>query len=193
MRDAIRAVGLLAAIAVAPGCDRAVDWQAQVDGWQYPEPVPDFALTDQRGKRFRLHRYADDWLLLGFVYSRCPRAEACPMTVAKMRAARDGWDSTAGTLSLLCVTLDPAYDTPERLAKFADAHGADWTFATGPQGLMTDGLPSLFGVLALPDPHGELSHTIKIALLAPGLRMHAEWTDNAITPELVRAEALTAP
>ena len=58
------------------------------------------------------------------------------------------------SLTVLALTLDPAHDTPDRLKAFGQAHGADfdrWTLATGPEELMTDGLPSTAFVLAAED------------------------------------------
>jgi hypothetical protein len=47
---------------------------------------------------------------------------------------------------------------------------------------MSDALPSLFNVLALPDGRGSIRHTVKLALLRPGLRDLAEWLDNKVDP-----------
>jgi cytochrome oxidase Cu insertion factor (SCO1/SenC/PrrC family) len=90
-------------------------------------------------------------------------------------------------LHLLSVTLDPERDTPAALRRFALARGADlrsWTFATGEPALVTDALPSLFNVLSVPRG-GEISHSVKVALLAPGLVPVAEWKDGAIVPEQI--------
>ena len=62
-----------------------------------------------------------------------------------------------------------------------------WTLATGPVGLLEEGLPSLFGVLAMRDARGTLEHGVKAALLAPGLRSIREWTDNDLEPADVLA------
>jgi cytochrome oxidase Cu insertion factor (SCO1/SenC/PrrC family) len=97
---------------------------------------------------------------------------------------------------LLSLTLDPARDTPETLTAYAQTHGADpqtWTFATGEAALMTDGLPSMFNVLSLPDSDGTLDHTIKLALLDPSGRQIAEWKDNAVTADDVFAAMVPSP
>ena len=70
----------------------------------------------------------------------------------------------------------------------AHARGLDlarWTLATGPEELVTSALPSLFGVLALPRGEADIQHTVKVALLGPGLRIAREWKDNELTPDEV--------
>jgi protein SCO1/2 len=164
------------------------DWREIYEAWEEPAPLPDFALVDQDGERFRLQRFRDDYLLVGFVFARCQLAEACPLTMAKMRAVQKAWSqastapqSEGKTLSLLTVTLDPEFDTPAVLKRFAEGHGADfanWTLATGPNELVSTALPSLFNVMALPNGKGSLNHSVKVALLRPGLTQFREWRDN---------------
>lgn len=173
------------------------DWQQQVEGWHYTEPIPDLALVDQDGRDFRLSRYDGQHLLVGFVFTRCPVEDACPLTMQRLRSTVSAWERAGepGELSVLALTLDPDWDTPARLKAFGIAHGADldrWTLATGPRGLMTDGLPSMFGVLALPDRHTILDHSVKIALLGPDRRLQAEYKGDAYDPAAVIDAIATA-
>ena len=187
------------------------DWKPLYDRWQHPQPLPDFELIDHRGEPFRLHDLGDGHLLIGFIFTRCTIPEACPLTTEKMARVQRAWNALdprprERSLQLLSVTLDPAFDTPARLAAYAEAHGADlrradpsadgrpgratWTFATGPHELVSNALPSLFNILALPDGHGTISHTVKVALLAPDLTLLAQWKDNAFTPDEIIARIL---
>lgn len=178
----------------------ADDWRALYDVWVYPAPIPDFELTDQTGAALRLSALADGYVLIGFVYTRCPLPEACPLTTEKMRQVQARWravsergESAGKRLYLLSLTLDPDFDTPERLARFArdrDLDTSNWHLATGPHELMESALPSLFSVLALPRAPGDIQHTVKAALLAPGLRIAKEWPDNAFSAADVIAEVL---
>lgn len=163
-------------------------WETLYKAWKYPQPVPAFELIDQAGRRFSLGRYRGQYLLVGFVFSRCGMPKACPLTMRKMREVQDALAKAqpALNLKLLSLTLDPAYDKPPVLAAWAKRVGADprvWTLATGEQELMTQALPSLFNVLALPDPESTVQHTVKVALLGPDLRLVKEWKDNAFTTE----------
>ncbi|MEP6995612.1 MAG: SCO family protein, partial [Acidobacteriota bacterium] len=97
------------------------------------DPVPDFALIDQTGKTVRLSQFRGEPVAVTFVYTRCPVATACPMTMtkfAKLNAALSG--KKLGTL--LSVTVDPENDTVLVLRDFASKIGADparWKFLTG--------------------------------------------------------------
>ncbi|MEM9489347.1 MAG: SCO family protein [Myxococcota bacterium] len=185
------------------------DWRELFDRWKYPEPIPNFELTDQRGRQFRLHSLADRYVLLGFIYTRCPLPDACPLTTEKMRQVQRLWqkqppkrshgaDPTASAprLHLLSITLDPGYDTPAQLAQYAETREFDldsWTLATGPEELVANALPSLFNVLALPNRgDSTIQHTVKVALLAPGMTLVEEWKDNRFEPADVLAAIAAA-
>ena len=161
-------------------------WESEIAQWHYEDPLPDVPLVDQSGAARSLADFRGQYLLVGFIYTSCPDAVACPMTTARMGSIQRRLSEAPAPLHLLSVTLDPARDTPDTLTAYAQAHGADlqtWTFATGEAALMTDGLPSLFNVLSLPDADGTLDHTIKLALLDPSGRQVAEWKDNAVTAD----------
>lgn len=171
-----------------PRPDSQNDWKALYDSWEYPAPIPDFALIDHKGRTFRLSALDRDHVLMGFIYTRCPLPEACPLTTDKMARVQARWRELEGRgktqgkrLTLLSITLDPDFDTPERLRAFAQERGLDldsWIFATGPAELVGNALPSLFNVIALPRAPGDVQHTVKVALLEPGRVIAAEWKDN---------------
>ncbi len=131
------------------------------------ESVPDFALTDQSGKTVRLSQFRGEPVAVTFVYTRCPVATACPMTMArfaKLNAAltRENFGR------LLAVTVDPENDTPAALADYAKKIGADparWKFLTGdPRALAR--VAESFGVLYYPD-HGQIVHSQAVAVIDP--------------------------
>ena len=166
-----------------------------VEAWQHPDPIPAFELTAQTGKRFRLDEFKDRFVLFGFVFSRCPQPKACPLTMKKMQQVQTLWkkaqaDGKTGgrKLQLIGITLDPDFDTPEVLAKYLAAYKGDtknWIMATGPAELVNTELPSLFNVMAVPDQSSVIRHSVKIALLRPGLRDLKEWPDNKVDPQAV--------
>lgn len=163
------------------------DWEKLIEAWDAPDPIPNVALTGSDGEVFRLHDMARGaYVLVSFVYTRCPIPEACPLTIDKMRhvqrAFRERGD-TDRTLALLSVTLDPAYDTPAVLARYANERDMDtsnWVLATGPAELVTNALPALFNILAIPQGEADISHTVKIALLRPDFTLLREWGDNHV-------------
>jgi protein SCO1/2 len=93
---------------------------------------PDFALTDQRGRTVRAADLRGHAWVADFVFTRCP--SICPRLTEKMAglAASPG----ARDLRFVSFSVDPSYDTPAVLAEYAAAHHADWTFLTGPVGVV---------------------------------------------------------
>ncbi len=91
--------------------------------------VPDFRLVDQNGAPFGPERLAGRVWVADFVFTRCP--DVCPRMTERLAGVQRALGDRA---DLVSVSVDPTYDTPERLAAFARAHGAEsprWHFLTG--------------------------------------------------------------
>jgi len=131
------------------------------------EAMPEFTLYDQAGRVVESGRFRGKQIMLNFIYTRCPLADMCPASTAKMMATQK-LARAAGVrnLELVSVTLDPAYDTPGVLKEYADERGIDtgnFSFLTGPEGAIRD-LLSQFGVIA--EFQGDLlRHTLATLLI----------------------------
>lgn len=96
--------------------------------------APAFRLVDQNGDTFTSEDLRGRLVLVGFTYGDCP--PPCGGTVETMTeiAARlDEVDLGDTELTFLTISVDPARDTPERLAVMARDAGAsapEWRFAT---------------------------------------------------------------
>lgn len=131
------------------------------------ETVPDFALYDQSGRVVQSARFRGKQIILNFIFSRCPVANMCPASTAKMmyvqRLARE---AGVPNLELVSITLDPTFDTPGVLREYAEVRGIDtanFSFLTGPENAIKD-LLTQFGVIAELD--GELiKHTLTTLLI----------------------------
>lgn len=155
------------------------------------ETVPQFTLYDQQGETFAINRVRGKWVVMNFIYTRCPIATMCPAATARMydlqRTAREqGRDD----LELLSITLDPAYDTPAVLKSYAEARGIDgknFHFLTGPEGAVRDLLVQ-FGVIVEPGDNF-LKHTLATILINPqGKIVHrvdgTSWSPDAFLKRL---------
>lgn len=93
--------------------------------------VPDFALTDQTGAPFRGSALDGKVAVVDFIFTRC--VTACPMLTAQMANFRRRLGDRAREVQFVSISVDPGYDTPEVLARYAQSHGADagWRFLTG--------------------------------------------------------------
>jgi len=124
---------------------------------------PDFALTDQSGKRTRLSDFRGEPVAVTFLYTRCPVATACPMTTAKF-SKLDAMLAREKFGELLSVTVDPEHDTPAVLADYARRAGAQrWRFLTGDPRAVAD-VAEKFGVLYYPDK-GQVVHQQAVAVI----------------------------
>lgn len=100
-----------------------------------PKPLPDygrvplFHLTDENGQPFAEASLHGRVWIANFIFTRCP--DICPLFTKKMARVESKLIDLPN-VRFVSFTVDPAYDTPERLARYAKAHQADWTFLTGP-------------------------------------------------------------
>lgn len=172
-----------------------------VSGTASPEPnkgiavgdaAPDFVLIDQTGKTVRLSDFRGEPVAVTFVYTRCPDATACPMTMAKF-AKLSALLAREKLGRLLAVTVDPANDTPAVLADYGKRIGADparWKFLTGdPRALAR--VAENFGVLYYSD-HGKIVHSQAVAVVDAEGRLAtiyygADWEPEQIQKDLEKA------
>jgi cytochrome oxidase Cu insertion factor (SCO1/SenC/PrrC family) len=179
------------ATATLPG--KNTRWRRLAKMWLHPNPLPNFQLTNQDGKPFFLAGLAKHYLLVGFIFTTCGNPKACPRTTQKMHDVARLWQANAKrgatggrSLHLLTCTIDPDSDSPAVLKSYGEAlrkSFPDWTFATGPEELMSEVLPAMFGVRrGAKKGATEMAHTVKVALLKPGLRPYKEWLDNDFEP-----------
>jgi protein SCO1/2 len=94
--------------------------------------VGPFALTDERGEPFGDAALRGHVTIVSFVFTRCDTI--CPVTTMKMERLQDKTFDAAAKIKLASFSVDPAYDTPARLAEYAQRYHADparWRFVTG--------------------------------------------------------------
>lgn len=92
--------------------------------------VPAFSFTDQSGAKFDSADLRGRVWVANFIFTRCPTI--CPPFSAKMAAIQDR--SAATRLALVSFTVDPEWDTPEKLKEYGEKYHANfsrWSFVTG--------------------------------------------------------------
>lgn len=131
------------------------------------EAAPSFVLYDQDGRVIDSARFRGRQVMLNFIYSRCPVANMCPLSTAKMMQTQK-LAAAAGiaNIEFVSVTLDPVHDTPGVLRQYADDRKIDtrnFSFLTGPEPAIRD-LLTQFGVIA--QYKGDLvEHTLATLLI----------------------------
>jgi protein SCO1/2 len=94
--------------------------------------IPAFELTDERGQPFTEAALRGHPTMVSFLFTRCDTT--CPITTAKMKMLQEQTFDIGDKVKLLSLTIDPAYDTPDKLAAYAAKYDADperWRFVTG--------------------------------------------------------------
>jgi len=122
------------------------------------EFAPGAEFVDQRGAPFALSALHGQMVVMAFVYSRCRDARACPLISAKFHTLQE--KLRGRPVHLVEVTLDPAFDRPNVLARYGEAFGANpsrWTLATGDPEKVLD-FAAQFDVTAFPDERIGLIH-----------------------------------
>ncbi len=150
--------------------------------------VPDTPFVDQTGKPFRFSQLRGQDVVLSFIYTRCADARMCPLISAKFARLQE----LAGkrNMHLVEVTLDPAFDRPPVLARYAQAFRADpkrWSLVVG------DAEPTLnfaaqLGITAFPDPSVGIIHAENTVSIDRRGRIAAMNTGNDWLPDGLLAD-----
>jgi protein SCO1 len=82
----------------------------------------DLSLTDHTGKRRSLGDFKGKVIALFFGYTHCP--DVCPTTMLDLKTTMKILGKDADDVQVLFMTLDPARDTQEVLAKFVPSFDA---------------------------------------------------------------------
>jgi cytochrome oxidase Cu insertion factor (SCO1/SenC/PrrC family) len=93
--------------------------------------LPDFALTDQRGRPVRRDDLQGKVWVASFIFTNCP--DECPLMTAELAQLQSDLASIPD-LRFVSISVDPERDTPALLSQYADRFNADperWLFLTG--------------------------------------------------------------
>ena len=73
----------------------------------------------------------DKPVMLNFIFTTC--TTICPVLSATFSQVRESLGSESQNVTMVSISIDPEYDTPERLNEYARLYGADdqWRFFTG--------------------------------------------------------------
>jgi protein SCO1/2 len=94
--------------------------------------VPTFQLTAQDGRSFGSNDLAGRVWLASFIFTRCQTE--CAAIIQRMAAVQSRTRNLEPEFHLVSISVDPQFDSPERLLEYARTHRASprmWTFLTG--------------------------------------------------------------
>lgn len=155
------------------------------------ERVPDTTFFDQSGHRFSLAALAGTPYALTFMYTRCVDPAMCPLISAKYRSIQM---QTRSPIALVEISLDPAYDQPPVLARYAAAFAANparWHLLTGDPRHVLD-FAARFGILEHSAGPVTIVHSERLAIVGRDGRIarlydNAAWSPADVMRDLHRA------
>jgi len=155
-----------AAVDPVPGIAPRTDFEPPGPGsyvLQHIQRVGDFPLVDSRGRPVRLRTLLRGRItLLTFFYASCADPLGCPFAFGLMRAIRERArsESLLHGVQFVSISLDPARDTPQVLARTSEnltaSPGNPWRFLTA------HGVSDLLPVTA------DFGQDVAVAAAAPG-------------------------
>jgi protein SCO1/2 len=146
--------------------------------------LPDFRLTDQDGRAFGAAELRGYVWMAGFIFTRCPTI--CPAITARMGKIQKRARGIEEGFRLVSFSVDPAYDTPARLADYARAHKASprmWKMLTGSiesmKSTVEDGLKIAMGTPEGDQDFASLFHGTHFVLVDKDLRIRGYYDSSA--------------
>jgi protein SCO1 len=139
-----------------------------------PIELPAVALESDAGTRFTLADLRGRWLLVDFIYARCPTVcTTLGGDFARLERELAG-PIAQDRVRLVSISFDPAHDTPVQLAAYLQRFGARNAAWQAARPLTAKGLQQLtraFGVTVIPDGLGGYTHNAAIHLVDPDGRL----------------------
>lgn len=136
---------------------------------QQPRDPGQFRLVDHAGREFSRADLHDTWTLWFFGFTHCP--DICPMTLVTLNLA-DRMLAEAGATRprVLMVSVDPARDSPQRLAEYVPYFNPEFTGVTGDAGAiheLTGRLGIIVQYVALDGDDYTVDHGAQLLLTGP--------------------------
>lgn len=148
--------------------------------------VTPFSLVDERGQPFTDEAFRGHVTIVNFVFTRCDTI--CPVTSMKMSRIQEKTFDVGSKVKLVSFSVDPKYDTPERLAAYAQRYQADperWRFVTGDYAKVYEAVEKTFmiSMMRLPDkPNGvpDIAHQGLFLLVDQHLHIRGTYDSDNI-------------
>ena len=171
---------------------------------QVGQPVPDFTLTNQDGKKISLKDFRGKALAITFIYGQCPLPDYC------IRMSSNFSDTVKlvyadprleDKIRLLSISFDPENDTPSKLRSYGIGYmGNDlnakfdvWQLAVGTDDQVRR-IADFFGLRYERDANNAmlLNHSLRTAVIGPDGKVVKifpgnEWTPAQLFKELQNA------
>mgnify|MGYP001045175568 CR=1 FL=1 len=155
-----------------------------------PKPLPSFQLIDHTGNPFTNEHLQGRWTFVFFGFTNCP--DVCPMTLHTLaqveQSLADLPESERPRVTL--ISVDPARDTPEQLAKYVAYFNPSFVGVTGEEGALNEftrevGVPVV--ITSTGDGAYTVDHSAAIFLINPQGEIRALFSPPH-TPQAIAAD-----
>lgn len=135
-----------------------------------PRKVKAFELLQHDGTAFTKADLQGKWSLVFFGFTYCP--DVCPMTLAMLNNAMAAIENPVirNSTQVIMITVDPARDTPEKLAEYVPYFNKDFIGVTGDFLTilsLAGNLNAAFTKVPMADGEYTMEHSSSIFLLNP--------------------------
>jgi protein SCO1 len=162
--------------------------------------IPDYKFTNQLGQPISLAQFRGQALGLTFIFTRCPFPTYCPRMSSQFQKAQTALlkPNMPTNWSLLSITIDPEFDTPERLGKHAQQYDSDpkrWHWVTSDLWNI-DAITEQFGLTFYREtPNALPNHNLRTVVIDTKGRVQKvfvgnEWSAEELTEEIAKAAAV---
>jgi len=164
----------------------------RLDVREHPRVVPNILLQAGDGRRVQFDELHGRWLLVDFIYTRCPTYCSVLGGQFAQLQGRLAEQIAKNQVALLSISFDIARDDPVRLAEYQRRNGdrgPGWMAARPTNEAELTELMRVFGVTAVSDGLGGFVHNAAIAVVDPAGRLVAilDWDDTQGAEQYVRA------
>lgn len=162
------------------------------------DALPDYRFTNHLGQAINLSQFRGQALAITYIFTRCPFPTFCPLMSNNFRQAQDALLKMSGgptNWHFLTLTIDPEWDTPERLRNYAAGMRHDpkhWSFLTGDLVDIT-AIAEQTGLTFARDPDGVgISHNLRTVVVDAQGRVQNiipenKWQPGELVAEIVKA------
>ena len=148
-----------------------------------PKAIPDFELTDQSGKAFRLSQLRGAPVLLFFGFTHCP--DVCPLTLGQLQLVASSPDKAVRQARVVMVSVDGDRDQPADLKRYLGLVSADFIGLTGDPRRVRDIAARFYAVFFKGGPTDRsgnylVEHTSQVYLLDRQGRLHSTFFNATV-------------
>jgi protein SCO1/2 len=166
----------------------------EVDPLSVGDKMPDYPFVTEEGKPIRLSELKGQAIGFTFIFTRCPFPTFCPRISGNFeKVAAQLATSGVTNWRLLSITIDPRFDTPERLKDHAQRYQRDpakWSFVTSEM-IEIDAITEQFGLM-FASRNGTIDHNLRSVIVDANGKIRQifvgnEWLVTEFVDEMTKA------